>query len=110
MRCDSWASLLASTLISPCFGREPKVKVVTICTLIGEELLISPQFCAHPISAKITSPQTQGSQGYVANMDAQIIISNNIATFFSTSKLPNSDGNFKPFIKILRTYGLISIR
>jgi hypothetical protein len=28
MRCDSWASFLARTLASPCFGHEPKVKVV----------------------------------------------------------------------------------
>jgi len=31
MRCDFWASLLACTLASPCFGYKPKVKVVTIC-------------------------------------------------------------------------------
>jgi hypothetical protein len=30
MRCDSRTSLLARTLASPCFGREPKAKVVTI--------------------------------------------------------------------------------
>jgi hypothetical protein len=29
MRCDSWASLLAYTFASPCFGREPKVRVAT---------------------------------------------------------------------------------
>jgi len=26
-RCDSWASLLALTLASPCLGREPKARV-----------------------------------------------------------------------------------
>jgi len=30
MRCDSWASLLARNLASPCFGCEPKARVVTI--------------------------------------------------------------------------------
>jgi hypothetical protein len=29
MRCDSWASLLACNLASPCLGREPKAKVAT---------------------------------------------------------------------------------
>jgi hypothetical protein len=29
MRCDSWASFLAHTLASPCFGHEPKARVVT---------------------------------------------------------------------------------
>jgi len=29
MRCDSQASLLAYTIVSPCFGREPKVRVTT---------------------------------------------------------------------------------
>jgi hypothetical protein len=52
-----------------------------INTLIGEEFIISPQFCVNPIPAKITLAQSQGSEGYVANMDAQIILSNNIATF-----------------------------
>jgi len=30
MRCDCWASFLAHTFASPCFGRKPKVRVVTI--------------------------------------------------------------------------------
>ncbi len=29
MRCDSQASLLARTFASPCFGHEPKIRVVT---------------------------------------------------------------------------------
>jgi len=29
MRCDSWASLLACNLASPCLGCEPKARVVT---------------------------------------------------------------------------------
>jgi len=29
MRCDSWASFLARTLVSPYFGHEPKAKVAT---------------------------------------------------------------------------------
>jgi hypothetical protein len=29
MKCDSWASFLAYTLVSPCLGHEPKAKVVT---------------------------------------------------------------------------------
>jgi hypothetical protein len=29
MKCGSWASLLACTFVSPYFGREPKVKVMT---------------------------------------------------------------------------------
>jgi hypothetical protein len=29
MKCDSWASLLARTLASPCFGHEPKARVAT---------------------------------------------------------------------------------
>jgi hypothetical protein len=29
MKCDSWASLLAHTLASPCLGCEPKAKVAT---------------------------------------------------------------------------------
>jgi hypothetical protein len=32
MKCDSWASLLARTLASPCFGCEPKARVIT-CSL-----------------------------------------------------------------------------
>jgi hypothetical protein len=39
-------------------------------------------------------------------MDAQIILSNNIATFFSMSKLPSSDGSLKSFVKVLKAYGL----
>ncbi len=77
-----------------------------INTLIGEELLISPQFCAQPILAKITSPWSQGSQGYVANMVAQIILLNNIVMFFSMSELPSSDNSLKSFIIILKAYGL----
>jgi hypothetical protein len=30
MRCDSRASLLAHNLASPCLGREPKARIVTI--------------------------------------------------------------------------------
>jgi len=29
MKCDSWASLLARTLASPCLGCEPKARVAT---------------------------------------------------------------------------------
>ncbi len=29
MRCDFWASLLARTFTSPCFGRKPKARVAT---------------------------------------------------------------------------------
>jgi len=29
MKCDSWASLLACTFASLCFGREPKVRATT---------------------------------------------------------------------------------
>ncbi len=29
MRCDSWGFFLVRTLASPCFGREPKARVVT---------------------------------------------------------------------------------
>jgi len=29
MKCDSWASHLAHTFASPCFGCEPKVRVTT---------------------------------------------------------------------------------
>jgi hypothetical protein len=34
MKCDSQASLLAHTFASPCLGREPKVKVVTLLVII----------------------------------------------------------------------------
>jgi len=27
MRCDSWASLLARTFVTPCLGHEPKARV-----------------------------------------------------------------------------------
>ncbi len=54
----------------------------------------------------IISTQSQGSQGYVVNMDAQIILSNNIVTFFSISKLPSSGGSLKSFIRISKAYGL----
>jgi hypothetical protein len=30
MKCDSWASFLTHTFSSPCFGRKPKAKVVTL--------------------------------------------------------------------------------
>jgi hypothetical protein len=30
MKCDSWASFLAHTFASPCFGRKPKARVVII--------------------------------------------------------------------------------
>jgi hypothetical protein len=30
MKCDYWASFLAHTFASPCFDREPKVKVVIL--------------------------------------------------------------------------------
>ncbi len=30
MKCDSWASLLAHTFTSPCFGRKPKARVTII--------------------------------------------------------------------------------
>jgi hypothetical protein len=36
MKCESWASLLAHTLASPCFGREPKVRVATLKIAIVE--------------------------------------------------------------------------
>jgi len=29
MKCDSWASLLVRSFVSPCFGHEPKVKATT---------------------------------------------------------------------------------
>jgi hypothetical protein len=29
MKCDSWASFLAFTFVSRCFGHEPKARVVT---------------------------------------------------------------------------------
>jgi hypothetical protein len=29
MKCDSWASFLALTFVSPCLGHEPKAKVTT---------------------------------------------------------------------------------
>jgi len=32
MKCDSQASLLACTFASPCFGRGPKVRVMTMGT------------------------------------------------------------------------------
>jgi hypothetical protein len=35
MRCDSWASLLALTLASPCLGRKPKAKVATFAMLVA---------------------------------------------------------------------------
>jgi len=36
MKCDSWASFLAHTFVSPCLGHEPKAKIMinyvtTIC-------------------------------------------------------------------------------
>ncbi len=33
MKCASWASFLARTLASPCFGCEPKAKVMTLWVL-----------------------------------------------------------------------------
>jgi hypothetical protein len=30
MKCDSWASFLARTLVNPCVGREPKARVTTM--------------------------------------------------------------------------------
>ncbi len=33
MRCDFWASFLAHTFASPCFGHEPKIKVATIMSV-----------------------------------------------------------------------------
>jgi len=38
MRCDSWASLLARTFASPCFGCEPKVRVVTYGITASREI------------------------------------------------------------------------
>jgi hypothetical protein len=38
MRCDSWATLLACTLASRCFGHEPKVRVVIKNVLWGLDL------------------------------------------------------------------------
>jgi hypothetical protein len=38
MKCDSRASLLACTLASPCFGREPKARVATIIMLVVPSL------------------------------------------------------------------------
>ncbi len=35
MKCDSWASPLARTFVSPCFGREPKARVVTYFALLN---------------------------------------------------------------------------
>jgi hypothetical protein len=53
---------------------------------MGFTLTLSPKWGCNTIPTKITSPQSQGSQGYVVNMDAQIILSNNIATFFNMSE------------------------
>jgi len=30
MKCDSWASILAHTFVSPCLGRKPKARVAII--------------------------------------------------------------------------------
>jgi hypothetical protein len=38
MKCDSQASLLARTFVSPCFDHKPKAKVVTI--VFQESLLL----------------------------------------------------------------------
>jgi hypothetical protein len=38
MRCDSWASFLAHTLVSPCLGREPKARVATKIILFQKAL------------------------------------------------------------------------
>jgi hypothetical protein len=44
MKCDSWASLLACNLASPCLGHEPKVRVttpsITIAFLISSNCLM----------------------------------------------------------------------
>jgi hypothetical protein len=39
MRCDSWASLLACTLVSPCISHEPKVRVMTTKIVASLEML-----------------------------------------------------------------------
>jgi hypothetical protein len=36
MKCDSQASLLAHTFVSPCFGRKPKAKIATSNMLIPQ--------------------------------------------------------------------------
>jgi hypothetical protein len=36
MKCDSQASLLARTFVSPCLGHEPKVRVMTSLVLHDE--------------------------------------------------------------------------
>jgi hypothetical protein len=48
MRCDSWASLLAHNLTSPCLGYEPKARVATT---FGQGLyeMITNLLGTHPI-------------------------------------------------------------
>jgi hypothetical protein len=52
MKCDSHASLLAHTFISPCFGHKPKARVATI--LIYGANLVIPQLEIN--LAKILNP------------------------------------------------------
>jgi hypothetical protein len=40
MKCDSWASLLAHTFASPCFGREPKVRIATFLVTTSRNLMV----------------------------------------------------------------------
>jgi hypothetical protein len=75
MRCDSRASLLACTFVNHCFGREPKVRVVTmkvhsltfILSHSQASFLLGPHPCLghEPKVRVVTLPQKQKNENYL---------------------------------------------
>jgi hypothetical protein len=67
MKSDSWASLLARTFATPCFGHKPKVMVATHLTLLKDLLnnMTCISYIANPI---ITIFYTPPNNHYKKNM------------------------------------------
>jgi len=53
MKCDSQASLLARTLVSPCLGYKPKARVATMIIIKYKENIIIMHMASHFYSARI---------------------------------------------------------
>jgi len=52
MKCESWASLLARTFVSPCLGRKPKVRVATTFYELLIKVIAKPQQILYAIPGR----------------------------------------------------------
>ncbi len=68
MRCDSRASLLARTLASPYFGREPKVRVATSCDACQRPRGLVTQSLAKLVTSLLEKPFMKWGLDFVGSM------------------------------------------